>query len=302
MLHAVRAALTIGIATIALGVCDSPEARPGPRESRAPTETRTFEWSDTAVGEQRAVVVLPRERAADVRWPLLVALHGQGEARRGVRRGALGWVRDYSLQKADAALRRGRLTRQDFQGFVEPDRLRALNESLQARPYRGLVVACPYTNDLFADRGVIDPFDRFVVETLVPRLRRDLPVSPERAATGIDGVSLGGVQAMLVGYRHPETFGAVGGMQPAIRRYTADLMERVRRGGSARPAQRLRLVTSQGDHFRDVVTAFSRDLDQAGLAHDLLVTPGPHDYVWNRGPGSVEMLLWFDRALRGEAP
>jgi hypothetical protein len=28
---------------------------------------------------------------------------------------------------------------------------------------------------------------------------------------------------------------------------------------------------------------------------------GPHDYVFNRGPGGIEMLLFHDRALRGEA-
>ena len=27
---------------------------------------------------------------------------------------------------------------------------------------------------------------------------------------------------------------------------------------------------------------------------------GPHDYVFNQGPGGVEMLLFHDRALRGE--
>lgn len=291
----------MAVATVLLGVCDAPEARPD-RRARSATETRTLTWTSTAVGEQRAIVVLPRARPDGERWPLLVALHGQGEARRGVQRGALGWVRDYELRRADAALRRGRLSSGDFHGFVTAERLRALNESLRSRPYRGLVIACPYTNDLFANRSVVEPFDRFVVGELLPRLRRELPVSAERGATGIDGVSLGGVQALLVGLGHPETFGAVGGMQPAIRRYTADLLDRARRGGSSRPSQRLRLVTSLGDHFHDVVHAFARDLEGAGVAHELLVTPGPHDYVWNKGPGSIEMLLWFDRALRGERP
>jgi len=293
----------LAFAAVALfGLCDAPEARPDRRRPRGATETRIFDWNGTAVGEQRAIVMLPRVRTEGERWPLLIALHGQGEARRGVRRGALGWIRDYDLQRADAALRRGRLTSDDFRGFVEPERLRTLNESLESRPYRGLVVACPYTNDLFANREVVEPFDRFVVGELLPRLRRELPVSAERAATGIDGVSLGGVQALLVGFGHPETFGAVAGMQPAIRRYTTELLDRVRRGGTGRPAQRIRLVTSLGDHFHDVVESFSGELDAASIQHDLLVTPGPHDYIWNRGPGSVEMLLWFDRALRGETP
>lgn len=296
---AVRGNLPIALATVLLGVCDAPEARP---DRRPPTETRTLEWESSAVGPQRAIVLLPREPTPTPAWPLLVALHGQGEARRGVRRGAWGWVRDYELPAAVVALRRGRLTARDFQGFVAPDRLRALNESLRARPYRGLVVACPYTNDLFANREIVEPFDRFVVGELLPRLRRELPVAQDRGATGIDGVSLGGVQAMLVGYAHPEVFGAVGGMQPAIRRYFPELLERLHRGGPERPAQRLRLVTSAGDHFRESVHSFSRELDAASIAHETLETPGPHDYVWNRGPGSVEMLLWYDRVLRGEAP
>jgi iron(III)-salmochelin esterase len=32
------------------------------------------------------------------------------------------------------------------------------------------------------------------------------------------------------------------------------------------------------------------------------VIPGGHDYTFNRGPGGIEMLLWHDRVLRGEAP
>ena len=318
---AVRGSFTVAAATLLLGLCHGPEADSRRPDERRPADraepgsdggtassgpgtvqTRSLSWSTSAVGEQRAIVMLPRGVAEGTRLPLLVALHGQGEARRGVRRGAWGWVRDYDLGRADAALRRGVLTLDDFQGFVDASRLQALNDSLRARPYRGLVVACPYTNDLFADRDVVAPFDRFVVDELLPRVRREMPAASERGATGIDGVSLGGIQALLVGLAHPELFGAVGGMQPAIRRYLAELLERARRGGSERPAQRLRLVTSTGDHFRDVVLRFSGQLRAASITHEVLVVPGPHDYVWNRGPGSVEMLLWYDRTLRGEDP
>ena len=119
-----RGLLSIALATVLLGVCNSPEARPD-RAPAGPTHTRSLTWEDSAVGPQRAIVLLPREHVEGARWPLLVALHGQGEARRGVRRGAWGWVRDYELATADVALRRGRLTSEDFLGFVEPDRLRS---------------------------------------------------------------------------------------------------------------------------------------------------------------------------------
>jgi hypothetical protein len=35
----------------------------------------------------------------------------------------------------------------------------------------------------------------------------------------------------------------------------------------------------------------------AGIAHDFAEVVGPHDYSFNRGPGSIELLLWHDRAL-----
>jgi hypothetical protein len=41
------------------------------------------------------------------------------------------------------------------------------------------------------------------------------------------------------------------------------------------------------------------ELDRRKQEH--LVVPGPHDYPFNRGPGAIEMLLWHDRVLRGEA-
>ncbi len=306
-----RGPMPMAIATILFGLCDGRQSSPD--RGGSATENRAEEWVTSASGPERAIVMLPREPPPHGGWPLLIALHGEGEARRGLRQGAMGWVRDYELGAADAALRRGRLSSEDFHGFVAPERLRVLNQSLRVRPYRGLVVACPYTYEpsgdqqdpdflRSGDRHIAEGFDRFVVGEFLSLLRSRYPLSADRTSTGIDGVSLGGMQALLIGLEHPETFGAVGGMQPAMHHDTTKLFDRLRRGGAARPRQRLRLVTSVGDHFHDDVQAFSQDLDRNSFAHELLVTPGPHDYEWNRGPGAIEMLLWFDRALRTESP
>jgi hypothetical protein len=50
------------------------------------------------------------------------------------------------------------------------------------------------------------------------------------------------------------------------------------------------------------VERLSQALHEEHIPHELLVTPGPHDYVYNRGPGSYEMLLWHERVLRGLPP
>jgi len=41
-------------------------------------------------------------------------------------------------------------------------------------------------------------------------------------------------------------------------------------------------------------------MTDAGVDNELAVIPGPHDYEFNRGPGVYEMLVFHDRALRGE--
>ncbi|MBW2452962.1 MAG: esterase [Deltaproteobacteria bacterium] len=234
--------------------------------------------------------------------PLLVALHGRGEAGRGLKVGARGWRDDYDLDLAHQRLKRPPLTEKDFHGFVAPVRLAALNASLAAKSYAGLTVACPYAPAL-RDRSLAGArgFASFVTEVLVPRVRQELGLPKERKRTGIDGVSMGGRLALLVGLSHPELFSAVGALQPAISVAEAEWLARLAATAGARHPMKLRLVSSEDDPFLPAVQAFAKALDERQVAHQVIVTPGPHDYIWNRGPGSYEMLLWHERVLRGLA-
>jgi hypothetical protein len=249
----------------------------------------------------RAITLVPRGLHPGERLPLLVALHGRGEADRGVERGAWGWERDYELGATDRVLRSGRLSASAFFGFVDDARLHALREDLRARPYRGVVVVAPFTPDVLDDAGAAlqEPFDHWVTDVLVPRARRELPVVATRESTGIDGVSLGGLHALWIGLGHPETFGAVGSLQAAVRGRTDAVVQRYV-ASAVRPSQRIRLVTSDADALRPDVMALHQAMQARGIVHDLRVVVGPHDYVFNRGPGGVEMLMFHDRALRGE--
>ncbi|MDP3279272.1 MAG: alpha/beta hydrolase-fold protein [Deltaproteobacteria bacterium] len=255
-------------------------------------------------GQETGVVVLtPRERPAGRRWPMLVALHGLGEARRGPIRGAWGWVRDYDLARADEALRRGVLTREDFRGLVSAERLAALNLSLRSVPYEGLVIVLPYTPDILRQPGdaAHQAYDHWLARTLVRRAQRELCVIADRSSTGIDGVSLGGLHSLWTGLGHPEVFGVVGAMQAAVRRRQALVLanrRRARRGTSVR----VRLVTSTRDVLREDVLALDRMMTARQIPHDLRLIEGPHDYIFNQGPGAVEMLLFHERALRGIEP
>jgi hypothetical protein len=136
--------------------------------------------------------------------PLLVALHGRGEAGRGLDVGAAAWPNDYQLDRLHRRLLAPPLTAPDLLDMTSADRLGKLNASLASTPYRGLGLACPYTPHL--DDTSVDgsrPFGRFVTDQLLPELRRGTGSQADRGATGIDGVSMGGRLALLVGLTHP---------------------------------------------------------------------------------------------------
>jgi iron(III)-salmochelin esterase len=265
---------------------------------------RTIAFGPEQGGPQQAVIVTPSGGPASARYPLLVALGGLGETRRGLAAGAAGWVKDYWLDRTLKRLAAPPLTRADFQDIVDPARLAAINASLAARPYRGLVVACPFTPDLWTQRSLDNagPFTRFLSERLLPRVRAEAPVERAPASTGIDGVSLGGRLSLLVALAEPGAFGAVGVTQGAFHLdEVADLAQRtasaLHDGGF-----RLRLLTSDRDVYREPIEGLHAALAEAEAEHDHLDVPGPHGYPFNRGPGAIEMLLWHDRVLRGEAP
>jgi len=255
-------------------------------------------------GPQKAAVLVPRWGPAGAKYPLLIALHGRGEANRGLEVGAWGWIRDYWLDRTAARLRHPPLHEDDLLGMSTPAYLAKLNDRARTPGFRGVVVVCPHTPDILAthDLGAAAPFSSFVADHLIPEARRRLPVVNTREATGIDGVSLGGRMALLAASERPETFGVVGSAQAAIRSgEVGGVAKRLEQAWRRDPHPRVvRILTSDADPFRPTLERLAGRLKQAGVPARYDVVPGPHDYDFNRGPGGYDMLSWHDRALRGE--
>jgi len=286
------------MASLAVAACRSHSgSRPAELAPGGTWQDLAFEPSADVPEGERALLFAP---GRDL--PLLVALHGRGESGRGLEVGAHGWRDDYLLEHMHDRLRAPPLTAADLGGMASSARLGRINASLQAKPFAGLSVACPYTPDL-PDRSPEGAagFGRFVVDTLIPRARTASGCKPERAATGIDGVSMGGRLALFVGLTHPEAFGAIGALQPALRPEEAPMISQLAQAAAAKLPLVLRLVSSEADPFLPAVRAVSERLRADGVTHEMLVVPGNHDYEFNRGPGGAEMLVWHERVLRGLA-
>jgi enterochelin esterase-like enzyme len=246
-----------------------------------------------------AVVLVPSWAKPGERFPLLIACHGRGEAHKGPAEGPMGWPRDYALLRAIRRVCEPPLTSTDLEGFVDPKRLGKLNADLTETPFKGLVIVCPYSRD--ADFNYADemkPFTEHVIANVLPRARRELPVIDAPAATGIDGVSLGGAFALRIGLAHAKSFGTLGTLQAAVTTaQVEEWTELARAARAANPKLALRLLTSTDDYFKPAIQKTSKAWTQAGVAHEYVEVPGPHDYPFNRGPGAIEMLLWHDRLL-----
>jgi hypothetical protein len=94
----------------------------------------------------------------------------------------------------------------------------------------------------------------------------------------------------------PDVFGAIGALQPAV---SPDQVDRIADDLAHRLDRRpLRITTSEEDVYHDVLVDLDRALTARAVPHEFAIEPGPHDYIWNKGPGAIEMLLWNDRVLR----
>ncbi|MBH24348.1 MAG: hypothetical protein CMH57_07850 [Myxococcales bacterium] len=274
---------------------------PAPSEAEAPqAEPQPIVMQSIVksehVGEQHVVFVLPpdyHDKPED-RWPAVLTFAGLGESKRGNRAGAWGWVEMYGVVPAMAALHRNHLTPEDLKGLAEPEELDAYNKVLTESPYRGVILVCPYP-----PRRTSDDYERYLIEELIPYTNATLRVFPEPARWGIDGISMGGMLSTVIGFSHPRHFGAFGSQQSSLS-YSPRLKAMIEERREHLAGRPINVATSKHDPFRRSLADLSKRLGEMGVEHRFTILPGRHNKRFVKGPGSIELLLFQDRALWGE--
>jgi hypothetical protein len=246
-----------------------------------------------------AVVSLPLgyEKHPTRKYPLVIAFGGAGECARTPRDGALAWLCYYKTDDAIRALKNNRVTPDDFRGLVTPSHLNDFNKRLRARPYGGIILACPSSPPLSPLVGLEYPdYEEYIVNELVPALKKRYRVADGRV--GVDGVSMGGARSMYYGFKYPEVFASIGSIQGAFGPYFDIYRHFVGRHSEILKHRSIQLVTSDHDPMAPSVERMHHLLVEHSIRHRYLKLTGPHDYIFNQGPGALELLVFHDRALR----
>ncbi len=251
---------------------------------------------DKALG-RRFLLCVPKHLKAGDKVPLVVLLHGLGETG-DERTGIYAWVQRYGLATAYERLRKTPIARVSKRKDWTDARLAEVNASLTQKAFSGLCLVCPFTPNVHKlpnPTASLDSYASWIVDTVIPRARKDAPVHTDAARTAIDGCSLGGYMALEVFARKPDAFGAFGGVQAAVSEFRAPgYAERIAKalGKTAKPSH---LLTSEADPFLAGNKKLAAELTKKSVPCDLRVLPGPHDQPWLREAGSIELLLWHDR-------
>lgn len=294
--------LGIGAAVVRRARADEPVDGEEAHAIDAPPalEFRTMSWSKSGFfydGNTTAIVAVPKDLAPGLRLPLVVLLPGGHHNMQRHDTGCWGWWSEYRLGEIDGALRRGKLTQNDFRGLGRPPELEVFNDYLATTPYRGAVLVTPWVVGRQLDPAPHGAMVGAFLRDLVARARDELPVHTTREATGLGGMSSGGLWALHAGAACSDLFGTIVATQP----FTEDLVKPLRAAVTARAhPQKLRMVTSVDDHQRKSTVELSEVLHKDGIEHDLVEYLGAHSAAFAAGPGGLDALINFDRSLRGE--
>lgn len=182
----------------------------------------------------------------------------------------------------------------------------------------GMVIVCPDGRDSwYWDSPVAKgmQMESFIVNSLIPRVERDLPVKPGRDSRAIAGLSMGGHGALYLAMRHPDVFGSAGSMSGAvdmtaakwrnsfkINKWLGDYstFPKRRRTYSARyqiehgEPERLNIYIACGnsDPFAGQNGELHKLLEDRGVSHEYVVAPGGHtwDYWRSTLPGIMDFF------------
>lgn len=253
-----RANITLGF--LALSVCVAPGQESEIVRRSLPTDL-------VAAGSVEYAILFPEGHSQDgERLPLVLMLHGSGGDREQLARF------ESQIRGMWAA---GELPR--------------------------LIVATPSvaTGSIYMDSyDGKDRWETFIMSEFLPHLKAEYRASGDRKTTMVTGISMGGFGSLRLGFKHPETFGAVAAMEPGA--WPGLTWDQVPDRNKIRPPEGIaRLFGDPFDHlrFRQENPASIVQSDPSRLENSAIyLEVGDEDgYGFMEGVDFMHRLLWRHR-------
>jgi enterochelin esterase family protein len=157
-----------------------------------------------------------------------------------------------------------------------------VEEGIQQGRWAPMLLAMPGAPDALyvSTDGGAGSYEQEVMESLLPHLQRNYRIQADADHLALAGISRGGVWALEIGLRHPDVFGRVGALSPALHvnraRPAYDPFWLVENGESF-PAL-IFLSAGRGEPgFLEGTQALHGALLGAGVEVHMLETDGGHD-------------------------
>jgi len=161
------------------------------------------------------------------------------------------------------------------------------DEAIAAGEWVQFLIVMPFQpQPLFGSTdGGEGSYEQEFLEGLVPFIDRNYRTDPQPGARALAGISRGGVWALEIGLRHPDMFGGVGALSPALSANSArpefDPLDIVAQGDPF--PDRIYLGAGDRDWARRLTVSLANDLGEAGAKLMLAIVPGGHQTeVWTR--------------------
>ncbi len=228
--------------------------------------------SKTTGTDRKANVILPVNYSEDKQYPVLYLLHGIGGDHNEWMNGGAGNVIYNMMASGDA---------KDMIVVVPNVRARADDRGNPSDIY---------TPEHFS---AFDNFINDLRDDLMPFMEANYPIKTGKENTAIAGLSMGGREALYIGFSMPETFGYIGAFCPAPGILTYDNHISAEQGLFTEEEFTLPegsdnfilIVKGKEDYVvGEAPASYSAALEKNGVAHAYYETKGAHDFrVWRHG-------------------
>ncbi|MBU1535620.1 hypothetical protein KKF84_09880 [Myxococcota bacterium] len=228
-------------------------------------------------------------------YPFLVLLGGNHFIKKGAFSAIRYWDGLFNLSRRYSNMLTGNLHEEVAKSFSGAQKTEWLAEISRHLPQE-MILILPHT-DYFNNLTL---FGRYLFREVLPYLFETYRLHKDPTMAGIDGISLGGSQGLLLALDNLGVFQTMGAIQPAVGSLRPRLLKAFsqRRDLLRKLSVPINITTGQWDITRRDVISFYKALKKMDLRLFFHNYPGGHDYYYYQGVGSVDLLLYYGYRFR----